>query len=351
MRIWRMVLAALVAASLGSMARGAITCDVAIDDRGRKYSDYETKVRACIEAAGAEWGQVLEGSARLNIVVRYDPEVKTVRAASILQPQTRTLGVYKVYEQGALAKLRENTTKANLMPDAEIVLAPEFLAQMWFDPEPGVRTAAVPADRVDAVSVFLQEFGHVFAFKSWRGSDPKESKGLSTFDLHVSEGTEGTSERELFFVGPHALAMYGRPVPLDRERVWHLGKAAAGMGGDLSGELMDGVVGSVGKRFRITPLTLAMLDDIGVGLNAQARAVAESGRGAAAVGVPAATQSAGPTGGAGAGADPAVPAGSQMSLLAVGLNMSGMIVGVLVIGILLGVLIAGRLRQRKARAM
>ncbi len=83
--------------------------------------------------------------------------------------------------------------------------------QLWFDPNPTQRTAPVPADKTDAMSVFLHELAHAFAFNGWRDGDHRQPAGdyLSTFDQHVIEDGD-----ILFFNGPEAMRQYGdRPVP------------------------------------------------------------------------------------------------------------------------------------------
>jgi hypothetical protein len=171
-------------------------------------------------------------------------------------------GNYNVFEQGAAAEIRTGMDPNGSSPDIAIVFNPEYLTdELWFDPDPHARTAAVPIDRIDAVSVFLHEFGHAFAFNGWRdlvaGTLPGDYE--STFDEQtIFDGTN------FFFVGSQASALHGAPVPLTYANIFHVGNNPPRPGNDLVPDLMNGVFYYRGSRYTISQLDVAILADAGV---------------------------------------------------------------------------------------
>ena len=69
----------------------------------------------------------------------------------------------------------------------------------------------------------------------------------------------------LYFVGPAATALYGAAVPITLGNNWHVGNAA-GPGSDLLSDLMNGVTLQRGLRYGVSPVDLAMLEDMGIAL-------------------------------------------------------------------------------------
>ena len=111
-------------------------------------------------------------------------------------------------------------------------------AEDWFyDPTPET-SDDIPAEKIDFLSVALHELGHVLGFGT---SD--------AFQALVQNAT---------FTGPKSVALYGGPVPLTSD-----GKhIASGILSDGKRPVMDASDAS-GARSVITPLDLAILQDIG----------------------------------------------------------------------------------------
>jgi hypothetical protein len=116
--------------------------------------------------------------------------------------------------------------------------------------------------------------------------------------------------------------MYGRPIPLDRRWVCHVGNPPPGPGAELANELMSGAATAYGTRYQITPLTLAMLSDMDVPLRPEAEGILATGRGSVPVGVPVVTPNVPAAAGAG-GASAAPHAGGRMSAVAITLILAG----------------------------
>ena len=144
-----------------------------------------------------------------------------------------------------------------------IQLNADYLANgLWFDPEPTLRRAPVPATRTDAVSA--HELGHALEFNGWWDEPAGVLPGAyaSKWDQHTRY--DGTA---VFFIGPKATALYGAAVPITQGNNWHLG-SAIGPGSDLQSDLMNGVAFHRGTRYDVSPLNLAMLHDMGVSIAA-----------------------------------------------------------------------------------
>jgi hypothetical protein len=107
-----------------------------------------------------------------------------------------------------------------------------------FDPTPELGSA-VPAGKLDFVSVALHEIGHVL--------------GFGTADAFKNQITGGT------FTGPKASALYGGPVPLTPDR-GHVPNTTMSGGHRMLMDQSD----ALGTRYLPTPLDRAVMEDLGL---------------------------------------------------------------------------------------
>ena len=173
-----------------------------------------------------------------------------------------------IYHQGAAAEIRDGVDPNGAEPDIEIVFGPDYLRnELWFDPNPAARTAPVPTDRTDAVSVVLHELGHAIGFNGWRDLTTGQLPPTygSTYDAWSFNWYD-----DVYFYGPRATAVYGGYVPLTRGNWPHLGNRDGLPGDDLLFDLMNGVNFYRGYRFDVSPLDVAVLADLGLPLQPQA---------------------------------------------------------------------------------
>jgi hypothetical protein len=222
--------------------------------------------RASIEsnllAAAQLWGEHSDAEASLEITFRVDRNANAGRGSGN-SVTTVIAGEYDgnvVYEQGMAYELRTGHDPNGNEADVAIVLHPDYMATLWFDPQPGQRTAPVPADRLDAMSVFLHELGHALVFNGWLDpatGDP-EGRALSTYARHVID-----DGRNLYFVGIQAMRVHGGPVRLGRthNNYHHVGDLPEGPDAGLADDLMNGIVFEHGRRYAISDLDLAILAD------------------------------------------------------------------------------------------
>jgi hypothetical protein len=135
----------------------------------------------------------------------------------------------------------------------------DYLASLWFDPDPMGGTASLPSDKVDALTVCTHEIGHMLALSGWldpvTGAHPGNYQ--STFDSFVVPTGNG-----LAFTGPHAAAVHPGSIVLTPTMApWHLGTAAQP---DLADDLLNGVSFHMGTRYAISPLDVAIMHDCGL---------------------------------------------------------------------------------------
>ncbi len=242
-----------------------VSYTVTFDDPNQTATDLYAPITSHLLAAGARWGDYLRPAANvtLEVTVSFSTSVPRATGRSTTSSFYATSNGFNVYEQGAGAEIRTGVDPNQSNPDIEFVFNPDYARnQLWFDPDPAHRAAAVPGDRTDAMSVMLHELGHAFAFNGWRDGTTGALPGnyMSTFDRHVT-----TAGGVLDFNGPEAMKKYGgQPVPLTLGNYAHLGNSGGLPGGDLIPDLMNGVVFTNGTRYDISGLDVAVLSDSGV---------------------------------------------------------------------------------------
>ena len=243
-------------------SRASITYPVAFSDPGETYAAYYSEITTSLQAAGARWGQVLSGSGSLEIQVEFTTGISTLDGASFTSGFVHKNGSRDVYEQGAAYEIRTGTDPNGSTPDIRIRINPNYLAsEMWFDPDPSSRTAPIPANHQDALSLFIHELGHAFVFSGFMngttGALPATYE--STFDEQVQ--FDGSN---FYFVGSSTKSVYGGPVPLTYGNYGHVGNSAPRPGSDLLNDLMNGVSYTFGMRYDISALDLAIAKDVGL---------------------------------------------------------------------------------------
>jgi hypothetical protein len=234
-----------------------------LDNPNNKFAAFHDPIKSNVLAAGAMWSQFLVGDATIDLQIGFSEMIQTAEGSSVTTGFVETIGGLNVFEQGAAAEVRTGIDPNNSAPDGLITIGTNYLVNLLaFDPHPEVRNDPIPAGKVDAVSVFLHEIGHVLAINGFRsGLDGSLPPGdyESTFDVFTT--FDGTN---LFFNGPKATALYGQPVPLTFGNYPHLGNAAPRPGSDLIPDLMNGVQLDWETRYDISPLDLDILCDVGV---------------------------------------------------------------------------------------
>ncbi len=133
----------------------------------------------------------------------------------------------------------------------------------FFDPDPFARTASIPGDESDFISVLLHELAHGFGFLgSIGGEEPgdveEDGPDITPFDDNVDYITG-----DRYWSGPSAVAIAGSIFLLDPGSLSHI--ADTGDGGFES--LMNPSL-TDGTRAYIDPLLVAMFEDMGMPVRA-----------------------------------------------------------------------------------
>lgn len=224
-------------------------------------SDLTGQIVDHVGAALADWGRYVAGSAKIDVEVQVTNSVPEAAASSRASGYVGTQSGLSVYGSGMAFKINQGVDVNGDTPDIEILLNPAYLHNdLWFDPEPFSRHDLVPLDKVDAMSLFIHEVGHALAFNGWgnhiNGALPADY--ASTWDINTH--FDGTN---LYFVGARAEQLYGGAVPVTVGNNYHIGNAN-GPGVDLVPDIMNGVAFYRGSRYEISPLDVAMIQDMGV---------------------------------------------------------------------------------------
>lgn len=264
--------------------------------------DERAAITSHVQAAGAFWIRELElgGARSIEVEIGLDDTRPTANGGSVTSVFVGVVGGRDLFEQGMAGELRTGTDPNAAAVDVRISFNTNYLRnELWFDPSPSVRSAPVPSNRTDAMSVILHEFGHALAYNGFANpaSGQPPATFWSPFDQWMLPGNP------VLFNGPRVLINFGSAPDLTRNNIFHWANSATfkraapilpiqiGHAGDplpnlvscditsvdaeqikrlpnavqaLIDELMNGVVYVRGNRYGISPLDRALLDDVGL---------------------------------------------------------------------------------------
>jgi hypothetical protein len=256
------------------------------------------------QAAGRFWVAELDlsGARSIEVVIGIDDARPTAGGSSVTSAFVANAAGRDIFEQGAAGELRTGTDPNGATADIRIVFNTNYLRnELWFDPAPLERVATVPANRTDAMSVLLHEFGHALAYNGFANLADGQPPATfwSTFDRWMIPGPP----LPVRFSGPRAVASFGSNPELTTNNIFHWGNAVQRMPAAASAttwvfeqgrprpqppldepvsvdrvdpttalrlpqalldELMNGVVFIRGSRYAISPLDRAALADAGL---------------------------------------------------------------------------------------
>ena len=237
------------------------TFNVIFNDPTGTYTSYYTAIQSNIIAAGLNWNRYIKGSGSLDIKVGFTLTGDSVATGGSSFVYSNN-GSLNTVPSVASQKLRTGIDNNGASADVDFNLNPTYLSgsqALWYDPDPLTRTTSIPTNRVDAVSVFIHEFGHALAFSGFKNNTNGTLTGnvQTTFDQKTS--FDGTN---FFFTGTRATAVYGGAVPLTFGSISHLGNNSPRPGSNLLTDVMAAVA-SFGRNY-ISTLDLAILADCGI---------------------------------------------------------------------------------------
>jgi hypothetical protein len=267
---------------LASLAAGPVvaqvTINVTVSDTAGVTNPTTTNLTNAIvdnvKASINEWCKyiAITGPRSIEVVVRFKPMALRGSGRSLTTSLVRIENGTWIYEQGVAAELRTGIDPNGPdLYDVEIVFEPTYLRDtIWFDPNPNMRVAAVPANRLDSMSFFLHEFGHALGFNGWKDATTGNLPGTyqSTYDYFAR--FDGAN---WFFHGNETMGLWGAELPLSRVNnngnyafeYTHYGNPS-GLGADrlLVDGLMNGVYFRNATRYYIGLLDIAIIRDIGI---------------------------------------------------------------------------------------
>ena len=171
----------------------------------------------------------------------------------------------EIYRPGALHELITGNDPNGSQTDISIDFA--RFSDYFFDPDPLVRSAAIPLALYDFQTFAIHALGHALGFSITQASaaDVAGAQRLSAFEDFVF-----TRSGNPFFSGANAIAVYGDAVPLDPDFAFsHIGVEdplfAGETGEELSIDIMSALIPN-GLRADLNPLNLAILEDLGLPL-------------------------------------------------------------------------------------
>jgi hypothetical protein len=280
-------------------ARAAVSFNTTFDASADMLTPEEREAIVWhVQAAGTRWTDAVHAPLPSLIEIQISiADIPTANGASASTALIDTIDGRETYEQGVAHELFYNEDPTGPGPDGLITFGLDYLRnELWFDPDPFARTAPVPADRTDAMSTILHEFGHIIAYNGWADLATGEPPDTywSIWDSWMAPGSAPV------FAGPAAVSAWGSAPALTIGNINHWGNPPPGIGvsvarcvpapvawrwnapvpptcsappsadrprgvtGDanLIGELMNGVVFYRGTRYDISPLDRAVLQDV-----------------------------------------------------------------------------------------
>lgn len=249
----------------------------------RGWLDPNSLFQRDIRAAANLWGARFASDK--TVVVRVDTHSYSARAGGTNSSgrllYTNAAGK-KVWEPGPLTRVLTGSNPGQTFYGYDILLGfdASFVENnYWFDPQPDLRSAPVPANRGDFMSVVMHEFGHGFGMTGYRdfstgqilGSDAMLFDDRSYFGGNGNPIATDGSRNPMFFRGNYSASLYGSDLHLTNkppgdpnygQNYFHL-SSCGGSADGLGSTLMNGCVLPNGTRMEITPFDAAVFADLG----------------------------------------------------------------------------------------
>ena len=195
------------------------------DAARQSAGDLADQVLATAQTAANSWAGHIQGDSTITVAL-YIGDVGG--AVAIGGPHYAWTGA--VWEQPPRTLARDGYDPEPGAADIDVTLGTNVVREMFYDP---ALTGSVPWWQLDAYTVLLHEIGH----------------GLGLTYLPSERAADGSN----VFTGTNAVAVYGKPVPLDESSA-HVADPADVMNPWSSG----------GRRVGVSDVDLAILQDLGL---------------------------------------------------------------------------------------
>lgn len=258
--------------SLPSRAEtGEVHYKLTIDDPFHVADENRDLIVKNLDAALNDWNRYIDLRNSLWIEIRFrSTKEGRVEGASTGNHVLEIINGFEVLEESATYKLRTGKSVDPSKPDLVIGVNPEYLKkEVWIDPRPFRRNSTIPDNRIDLVSIFEHELAHAFGINGFR--DHKTGR-LADRYMGVYDQYVVTNKGHFYFDGPNAVRVYGGEIPLtstvESQNLYHVGNRTD-LAASVRGGLMNGIEFNYGHRYRIGPMEVAILKDVGVPLRRQ----------------------------------------------------------------------------------
>jgi VCBS repeat-containing protein len=240
-----------------------------VDPNGLATAQHDAII-SNMSAAVENWARYISGDGVIDIEIVITEESGTASAASVTNTQIGDFNGNDLVRDGVPYELITGTDLNGAEADARVSLPVNYLLnELWLDPTPTDSNEPVPADKTDALSVFMHEFGHALGMTGFGEADGTLNRGIaSVYDSLIT--FQGGNP---FFNGQATVAAFGGPLPLsnslqgDVNNYAHYGRETSD---GLDDNLMEGNTFYMrGFRYSIEQIDLAIMRDMGLSVGDQ----------------------------------------------------------------------------------
>jgi hypothetical protein len=268
----------------GGIAQAFTGLDIDVSDPKHLLTGNQAElIKADMAQAAKEWLDHIDGPyhAPINILLNITDDDKThsrLDGGPAFFVSTGT-GANATYESAVEYKLQtgaDPTTGLESFPklsdgaQAEVVINvnSHYLNSFaWLDPTPA-DGSDLPANKLDMVSELMHEFGHGLGIGITNTLDTKTGT-FGAGEKSTWESLLDIEESGTYFTGPHAVKEHGGPVVVTtntpEENYSHLGNTLSDATDPHTGgpDVMYGVSFDWGRRYEVSDLDVAILQDLG----------------------------------------------------------------------------------------
>jgi hypothetical protein len=233
-----------------------------VSDPGNILGTRATLFKSNLAQAGKLWALHFNSKASLQVKVTVQQSYSnTANGESVMKVYIgKTASGLNIAEEGAAYELRTGIDPNGTDPDISIIVDPDYINnELTLDPQPTVRTAPIPPNHEDAVSVFMHELGHAVGYNGYLPTKtsvaPAGWTGVYDKFIYVD------ANKKFWYNGPKGKAAYGgQKIPLANETNYHMGNE---LSGTLAFSLMPGFF-IYQHRYNVDSLVIAVLQDLGL---------------------------------------------------------------------------------------